>query len=90
MTSTKTTRTTSGRHVSNHLGLLDFAGVFVIAKLGIPDILKTGPKTAAELASATDTHAESLFRVLRAMVSVGYLPPTVRTVFQIPLYPKPL
>ena len=48
-------------------------GVFVIAKLGIPDILKTGPKTAAELASATDTHAESLFRVLRAMVSVGVL-----------------
>jgi ubiquinone/menaquinone biosynthesis C-methylase UbiE len=48
-------------------------GVFVIAKLGIPDILKTGPKTAAELASATDTHAESLFRVLRALVSVGVL-----------------
>lgn len=48
-------------------------GVFVIAKLGIPDILKSGPKTAAELASATDTHAESLFRVLRALVSVGVL-----------------
>jgi len=48
-------------------------GVFVIAKLGIPDILKNGPKTAAELASATDTHAESLFRVLRALVSVGVL-----------------
>jgi len=48
-------------------------GVFVIAKLGIPDILKTGPKTAAELASATGTHAESLFRVLRALVSVGVL-----------------
>ena len=48
-------------------------GVFVIAKLGIPDILKTGPKTAAELASATNTHAESLFRVLRALVSVGVL-----------------
>jgi O-methyltransferase domain/Dimerisation domain len=47
--------------------------VFVIAKLGIPDLLKTGPKTAEELASATSTHAPSLFRLLRAMVSVGVL-----------------
>src|SRR4029453_7973567 len=48
-------------------------GVFVIAKLGIPDLLKTGPKTPAEIASPTGTHAESLFRVLRALVSVGVL-----------------
>ena len=47
--------------------------VFIIAKLGIPDLLKTGAKTAEELASATGTHAESLFRVLRALVSVGVL-----------------
>ena len=47
--------------------------VFVVAKLGIPDHLKTGPKTAEELASATDTHAPSLFRLLRALVSVGIL-----------------
>lgn len=47
--------------------------VFIIAKLGIPDLLKTGPKTAEELASSTNTHAPSLFRVLRALVSVGVL-----------------
>jgi hypothetical protein len=47
--------------------------VYVIAKLGIPDLLKDGPKTAAELASATKTHAPSLFRILRALVSVGVL-----------------
>jgi ubiquinone/menaquinone biosynthesis C-methylase UbiE len=47
--------------------------VFVLAKLGIPDLLKTGSKTAEELASATQTHAPSLFRVLRALVSVGVL-----------------
>ncbi len=45
--------------------------VFIIAKLGIPDLLQTGDKTAEELASATDTHAPSLFRVLRALASVG-------------------
>ncbi|HJP91991.1 MAG TPA: methyltransferase [Pyrinomonadaceae bacterium] len=47
--------------------------VYVIAKLGIPDILKSGPKTAEELAAATKTHAPSLFRVLRALASVGVL-----------------
>jgi hypothetical protein len=47
--------------------------VYVIGKLGIPDLLQTGPKTAAELASATNTHAPSLFRILRALVSVGVL-----------------
>ena len=48
-------------------------GVYAIAKLGIPDLLKSGPKTIDELASATKTHAPSLFRVLRALVSVGVL-----------------
>jgi O-methyltransferase/methyltransferase family protein len=48
-------------------------GVYVIAKSGIPDLLKSGPKTAEELASATKTHAPSLFRILRALVSVGVL-----------------
>jgi hypothetical protein len=47
--------------------------VYIIAKLGIPDMLKSGPKTADELASATNMHASSLFRVLRALSSVGVL-----------------
>ena len=47
--------------------------VYVIAKLGIPDLLKSGPKTAEELASATSTHAPSLHRILRALASVGVL-----------------
>ena len=45
--------------------------VYVIAKLGIADLLKDGPKTAAELATATGAHAPSLFRVLRALVPFG-------------------
>jgi SAM-dependent methyltransferase len=47
--------------------------VYVIGKLGIPDLLISGPKTAEELASATRTHAPSLFRILRALASVGVL-----------------
>jgi len=45
--------------------------VAVFAKLGIPDLLESGPRTAEELAQATGTHAPSLFRVLRALASAG-------------------
>lgn len=47
--------------------------VYVIAKLGIPDLLNSGPKTAEELAQATETHPPSLYRLLRALTSVGVL-----------------
>ena len=50
--------------------------VYVIGKLGIPDLLQSGPKTAEELAAATKTHGPSLFRILRALVSVGVLSST--------------
>jgi len=43
----------------------------VAARLGIADLLKDGPRTADELAAATDTHAPSLRRVLRLLVSRG-------------------
>jgi len=41
------------------------------AKLGIADVLKDGPKDIAELAAATETHAPSLTRLMRALVSLG-------------------
>jgi hypothetical protein len=43
----------------------------VASKLRVADELATGPKTIAELAEKTGTHAPSLFRVLRALASVG-------------------
>lgn len=45
--------------------------VYTAAKLGISDLLADGPKTAEALAEATDTHAPSLRRLLRLLVSVG-------------------
>src|SRR5204862_2176802 len=39
--------------------------------LGIADLVSEGAKTTEELAAATHTHAPSLFRVLRALASVG-------------------
>jgi hypothetical protein len=43
------------------------------AKLGIADQLAGGPRDAADLGGATDTHAPSLRRVLRLLASVGVL-----------------
>ena len=43
----------------------------VAAKLGIADLLKDGPKSSEELAQLTDTHAPSLYRVMRALASAG-------------------
>ena len=59
--------------------------VYVIAKLGIPDVLKSGPKTSEELASATNVHAPSLFRLLRALASVGVITSEGERFAQTPL-----
>jgi len=45
--------------------------VYVAAKLGLADRLAGGPRTAEELAQDTGTHARSLYRLLRALASVG-------------------
>src|SRR5919202_394768 len=45
--------------------------IHVAATLGIADLLEDGPKSADELAQATDTHAPTLYRLLRALASVG-------------------
>ena len=45
--------------------------IYVAAKLELADKLAAGPKTSSELARATNTHADSLFRLLRALASVG-------------------
>ena len=45
--------------------------IYIAAKLGIADLVKQEPKTAEDLAAASGAHASSLFRVLRALASVG-------------------
>jgi hypothetical protein len=45
--------------------------IYVAAKLGIADLVHDGPKTSDDLARATGTHAPSLYRLLRALASVG-------------------
>jgi ubiquinone/menaquinone biosynthesis C-methylase UbiE len=45
--------------------------IYAAAKFGIADHLNDGPKTVAELAGATSTNPDALYRLLRALASVG-------------------
>ncbi len=45
--------------------------LYVVARLRIADLVSDAPKTATELAQATDVHAPSLYRVLRTLASIG-------------------
>jgi hypothetical protein len=53
----------TGRWVAHMVG--------VAAELGLADMVQTGPKTAEQLAEAAGLHAPSLYRLLRALASVG-------------------
>jgi hypothetical protein len=43
---------------------------YVTAELGLADLLVDGPRTSEELAGATETHAPSLHRLLRALTTI--------------------
>lgn len=45
--------------------------VYVAAKLGIPDLLKDGPRSITELAAATKQNERALYRLMRTLASVG-------------------
>ncbi|MBP8131722.1 MAG: methyltransferase [Candidatus Hydrogenedentes bacterium] len=46
-------------------------GIWTAAELGIADLLVDGPRTAEELAAASGAHSGALYRLLRALASVG-------------------
>ena len=48
-----------------------FLGSTSSLELGIPDLLKHGPKGSEELGQAAGTHPPSLYRLVRAMTGVG-------------------
>ncbi len=59
------------------------ASISVVAELGIADLLAQGEKTADELAAATSAHSSSLYRILRALASVGIFAETEGGRFQL-------
>ena len=52
-------------------GAMAVQAIHVAAKLGLADLVASGPKSIKELAEATHTHASSLERFLRALKSLG-------------------
>ncbi|GAB4199864.1 MAG: methyltransferase [Roseiflexaceae bacterium] len=53
------------------MGCFSSQTIHVAAKLRIPDLLKDGPRSALELADATGTNPQALYRVLRALAGIG-------------------
>jgi hypothetical protein len=52
-------------------GAMAVQAIHVAAKLGLADLVASGPKTVAELAASTHAHVPSLARFLRALTSLG-------------------
>jgi hypothetical protein len=46
---------------------------YIAAKLGVFDHLKSGPKSAAELASLTQADEDNLYRILRGLAAIRFL-----------------
>ena len=57
--------------------------VYAAAKLGIADLFEDRPRTVAELATLTNTHPQSLYRLLRALASVGIFEEKEKHLFAI-------
>lgn len=72
------------------LGSLASQALYVAAKLGVADLLVEGPKPVDELAKATDTDAPSLYRVLRALASMGVFEERENQVFALTSNAEPL
>lgn len=45
--------------------------IYVAARLGLADLLKSGPRTAAELAERAGVNATALYRMMRTLASYG-------------------
>src|SRR5512135_779436 len=55
------------------------SSIQVAAFYGIADLLQDGSKSIAELAAATQTHPDSLYRLLHALTSFGFFRRWIQT-----------
>jgi hypothetical protein len=62
----------------------------VAAALGIADALKDGPRSIDALAEMTNTHGPTLFRLMRALASVGVFTQTTSGCFALTSLARPL
>lgn len=64
--------------------------VLVAAELDVAGYLKDGPRNIAELAKLTDSHEESLYRILRTLAAKGIFRETEPRVFGLNALARPL
>jgi len=64
--------------------------IYVAAKLGIADLLKDGSKSVDELASKVGAHPRALYRVLRALASMGIFAEVGDRKFELTALAEPL
>jgi O-methyltransferase domain len=71
---------TSGFEIFDILARAQLTGqaIYIAAKLRIADYLKDDAKSVEELAVRTETHPESLYRLLRMLASIGIFAETTR------------
>lgn len=65
------------------MGSLNAQAVYVAAKLGVADSLVDGPKGIDELAKSVDADTSSLYRVMRALASLGVFAEDAGKVFRL-------
>jgi O-methyltransferase/methyltransferase family protein len=63
------------------LGFMGSAALYAATKLGIPDILKSGPKPVSEIARACNGNEDAVYRVLRALAAAGVFSETAPQTF---------
>jgi tRNA A58 N-methylase Trm61 len=57
--------------------------IYAAAKLGVPDLLKDGPRSVDELAKATGADEQALYRVMRGLASLGVFAETEQRLFTL-------
>ncbi len=97
MTSNNNAATAPAQQLPPEAVLMQIAGgaftsqaVSLAARIGIADLLADGPRSVADLATATNTHERSLYRFLRCLASIGVFAETDPNVFSLTPLAEPL
>ncbi len=73
----RVSKTPSAEAIATVRGLINghwiTQSIHVLVRLGIPDQLAAGPRSATELAASAGAHEQSLYRLLRAVAAIGLL-----------------
>lgn len=71
-------------------GALTTQALYVVAKLGIPDLLAAKPQAVRELAAQTKTNERALYRIMRSLTGLGVFEETDPKVFALAPLGQPL